>query len=239
MTAPTLGRTIVQLFPELTNVNGDAENALVLARRAAWAGVDVDVYPLGESQALAAVPAPLAVLLGSGVDTALVRTRAALERISSALVDWVAAGVPILAVGTGMELMTDSVLIGSERVEGLGLLPGQCAPLPARVAGELATASPWGSLVGYENHSRGFRSARAGAFGTVLHGIGNGDGTEGVRHGSIYGTHLHGPVLARNPGFADAILAAALGGEQDVSAAARVDSIAASLNAQVLRRLRA
>ena len=38
-----------------------------------------------------------------------------------------------------------------------------------------------------------------------------GNGTDGVRLGSILGTRLHGPVLAKNPALADAILTAAFG----------------------------
>lgn len=40
-----------------------------------------------------------------------------------------------------------------------------------------------------------------------------GDGREGAVQGSVYGTYLHGPVLARNPEFADHLLALALGVE--------------------------
>ena len=48
--------------------------------------------------------------------------------------------------------------------------------------------------------------------GTVLSGSGNNgeDGTEGVRHLNVFGTYSHGPVLPKNPEFADAILRAAL-----------------------------
>ena len=38
-----------------------------------------------------------------------------------------------------------------------------------------------------------------------------GDGTEGVVAGSVIGTYLHGPALARNPELADFLLARAIG----------------------------
>ncbi len=37
-------------------------------------------------------------------------------------------------------------------------------------------------------------------------------GFEGCRAGRIYGTYLHGPLLPRNPWFADRLLAEALEG---------------------------
>jgi CobQ-like glutamine amidotransferase family enzyme len=46
----------------------------------------------------------------------------------------------------------------------------------------------------------------------VLAGHGNdgSSGYEGCRQGSVYGTYLHGPLLPRNPWFADLLLADAL-----------------------------
>lgn len=49
------------------------------------------------------------------------------------------------------------------------------------------------------------------ALGRVLHGTGDGAGHEGYAEGGLLGTHLHGPVLAKNPSLADAILRRALG----------------------------
>ncbi|MBM4495000.1 hypothetical protein GS436_23330 [Rhodococcus hoagii] len=49
--------------------------------------------------------------------------------------------------------------------------------------------------------------------GRVTRGVGNGvgDGLEGVTQGSVIGTYMHGPVLARNPELADLLLKRALG----------------------------
>ena len=44
-------------------------------------------------------------------------------------------------------------------------------------------------------------------------GNGDGAGTEGACSGSVLGTYLHGPVLARNPWLADLLLALATGAE--------------------------
>ena len=44
-------------------------------------------------------------------------------------------------------------------------------------------------------------------------GVGNGDGgrDEGAFAGAVYGTYLHGPALALNPGLADRVLGHAVG----------------------------
>lgn len=67
-------------------------------------------------------------------------------------------------------------------------------------------------LTGYEDHS-GVTHLGPGAdpLAMISVGFGNcGDGTEGAVTGSVVGTNLQGPVLARNPGLADRILGLAL-----------------------------
>jgi lipid II isoglutaminyl synthase (glutamine-hydrolysing) len=46
----------------------------------------------------------------------------------------------------------------------------------------------------------------------VLHGHGNNgaDGLEGVRRLNMFGTYLHGPLLPKNAGFADRLIALAI-----------------------------
>jgi CobQ-like glutamine amidotransferase family enzyme len=49
-------------------------------------------------------------------------------------------------------------------------------------------------------------------FGKVSVGHGNGDGKyDGAMVGNIFGTYMHGPVLARNPDFADLLICRATG----------------------------
>src|SRR5579875_2986471 len=74
----------------------------------------------------------------------------------------------------------------------------------------------WGNiglLTGFENHASATELLPgAEPAGTVLAGVGNQDGTyEGVVSGRIWGTYLHGPVLARNPRLADLLLTWAVG----------------------------
>jgi CobQ-like glutamine amidotransferase family enzyme len=71
-----------------------------------------------------------------------------------------------------------------------------------------------GTLTGFENHGGGTTlGPGVEPLARVRHGHGNGvdDGTEGVRHGRILGTYLHGPALARNPALADLVLGWAVG----------------------------
>lgn len=226
----------LQLLPELTDVNGDAQNALVLARRAQWAGADAVVESV---RAGAPVPTgrPAAVVLGSSVDSVLPRVREALEPLRDALAGWLADGVPLLAVGTGLELLAMRIRLGEQLLEGLGFVAGESGPLAVRVADDLVVEADEGRLVGYENHARGLRLAPGvPPLGTVLRGVGDGYGVDGVRQGPILGTRLHGPVLAKNPVLADALLGRALGRpvRPTGAAAEAADAAAAGLRRRLL-----
>ncbi|CAN5539578.1 type 1 glutamine amidotransferase [soil metagenome] len=234
---------ILQFFPERLDVNGDAQNALVLAQRARWGGIDVELVAVTPGDR---VPRerPAAVVIGSSVDSELVALRADLADFAVALNDWAAAGVPLLAVGTGFELLSRGIQLGTvdepgELLEGLGLFTGRAVPLPTRAIDELIVDVHEGRLVGFENHARGFLLPADGrAFGTVVRGMGNDSRSEGALVGSAIGTHLHGPVLAKNPALADALLTAAFGEtyRADSPQAARVDSYAEAARAAILAR---
>jgi CobQ-like glutamine amidotransferase family enzyme len=81
--------------------------------------------------------------------------------------------------------------------------------------GDVLLDCPWAgeTLAGFENHAgRTLLDEGAEPLGRVVSGFGN-DGqsrAEGCRAGSVYGTYLHGPLLPRNPWFADRLLAEAL-----------------------------
>ena len=200
--------TIVSLLPRLQNTNGDAENAAVLATRARWAGLEAVVVPVERRTEL---PARVdAIVLGSGDDSSLEAARAGLGEFHDDLRTWGTEGTPILAVGTGWELLSWGIeRHGGGVIEGLGVLPGRAVPRDGRVTGDIALSSPrFGPLVGFENHARDYVGAEGSPLGRTRVGIGNGrdSGQEGVVMGNVIGTHLHGPVLAKNPAFADALL---------------------------------
>jgi CobQ-like glutamine amidotransferase family enzyme len=200
--------TIVSLLPALLNTNGDAENAAVLQRRATWAGLDARVVAVASRDDL---PERVdAVVIGSGSDGSLEAARSTLLTLHDELRSWGTEGVPILSIGTGWELLSWGIEHrDGSTIEGLGILPGRALPRDGRVTGDVVVASPrFGLLVGFENHGRDYVGAEGSPLGRLRSGIGNGRGSgqEGVVMGAVIGTHLHGPVLAKNPGLADHLL---------------------------------
>jgi hypothetical protein len=209
--------TVAVVYPDLLGTYGDGGNGLVLARRAGWRGIDVELV-----QADSGSPLPTADIycLGGGEDGPQVRAARTLID-DGTLSAQVAAGAVVLAVCAGFQVVGRSFPGATgESHEGVGLLDVETVKGSGpRAVGEVVAdivAEPVGlaglpALSGFENHG-GVTALGAGthALGRVTAGIGNGDGTEGAVQGRVVGTYLHGPVLARNPGLADALLSWAL-----------------------------
>jgi CobQ-like glutamine amidotransferase family enzyme len=209
---------VLRVLPDELNVHGDAENALVLAQRARWSGVEAEIVDLHAGE-----PAPSfrpdAVVVGSGTDPRLAEVATLLAPFADRLRGWVSDGVPLVAVGTGFELLTEGIGMGvGAHIPGLAIFAGTTVPAPGRATGDLVVRSASGTLVGFEHHARHVRLAdAASALGTVTAGVGNGGGAEGAVAGSAIGTHLHGPVLAKNPALADSLLTGILGTAYDAT----------------------
>ncbi len=209
---------VVVVHPDLLGTYGDGGNGRVLATRAAWRGIDVELVLAPSNSVL---PASGDVYcLGGGEDAPQVL---ASERLAqSLLAAAVDGGAVVLAVCAGYQIIGRSFPDASGASHaGLGLLDALTVKGPGRrPVGEIL-ADPFPSVVpgvwlprltGFENHG-GVTRLGPGArpLARVVAGIGNGDGTEGAVAGTVFGTYCHGPVLARNPAFADLLLATATG----------------------------
>lgn len=207
---------IVSLLPELLGTYGDSGNVEVLASRMTARGLAVEVVEVRHGRAV-----PLEgdlYLLGGGEDDA--QTAAAEALRGGALATAIQRQTPVFAVCAGLQLLGAS-FAGADGgvVAGLDLVDVSTTRLARRAVGEtLATPDPALRLppvTGFSNHGgRTTLGPSARPFGTVTYGPGNaGEGhtVEGVQQGSVLGTYLHGPVLARNPQLADHLLAWATG----------------------------
>jgi hypothetical protein len=216
---------VVVVHPDLLGTYGDGGNGRVLAGRALWRDVPVDLV-----HALSDAPLPSGgdiYCLGGGEDGPQVQSA---ERLRDGVLEGaVEAGAVVFAVCAGYQVIGRSFPGADGRSHpGVGLLDVVTVKGAGRRAvGELL-AEPIGdasgnrdldpvaleTLTGFENHSA-MTHVGAGArpLARVLSGVGNGsgDGSEGARSGMVIGTYAHGPALARNPGLADLLLAWATG----------------------------
>jgi CobQ-like glutamine amidotransferase family enzyme len=214
---------LLALYPDLMDTSADTANLAVLRVRAGWEGIDAHVDTVPFESPLPATR-PDVVLLGAGADEDLTAVSAQLALLGDGLADWVAGGTILLAIGTGLDLLAQSWERGpGDVVAGAGVFAGEALLLPRRASGDLLVEWAAGGepLSGYENHSRGYLAGPGeSAVGLARRGVGNGSGVEGVERGTAIGTHLHGPIAARNPRFADSILTRAMMARHDTGFAA-------------------
>lgn len=207
---------IVLVYQSLLGIYGDRGNAMVLAKRLEWRGIDSRLVIVEPGQP---VPEDGAVyLLGGGEDLAQVTAVRELRR-DGGLLRALGAGACLFAVCAGYQICGTSFTVGDEDevVEGLGLLDVTTRRAPHRAVGEILShwTTPEGEdylITGFENHG-GYTvlGPAARPLARIELGVGNcGDGTEGAVQGRVVGSYPHGPNLARNPRFADWLLELAL-----------------------------
>lgn len=207
---------IALVYPDLLGTYGDRGNALVLEHRARARGIDATIVEVA-----AGTPLPDSCdiyLLGGGEDAPQVAAAEGLRASRAALTRALDGGAALLAVCAGFQLLGHHyAAAGGQSMEGLALVDLHTTPGPDRLIGEVlvepdpSTGLP--TVTGFENHGgRTHLGPAERPLGRVTRGGGNGDGTDGVLHGGIVGTYLHGPVLPRNPALADHLLAHVTGG---------------------------
>ena len=185
---------IAHLFPELLNLYGDGGNIITLRKRCVWRGIDVEVLPVhfGERPSCDQ-----------------------LHAVGDELRSYVADDGVLLAVCGGYQLLGHSYLMGDEKVEGLSLVDLYTDRGTPRLIGNVMIESELQDrpIVGYENHGgRTHLGAGVQPLGRVLKGFGNdgASGQEGCLWRNVVGTYIHGPLLPKNPGVADWLIARAL-----------------------------
>jgi lipid II isoglutaminyl synthase (glutamine-hydrolysing) len=215
--SPTL--RICHLYPDLLNLYGDRGNIIVLVTRARWRGIEVIVTEAPLGKRITPDGADL-FFIGGGEDRQqriAAGDLAAMKR--GPLEEAVEDGAVVLAVCGGYQLVGHYYRPAEgDDLPGIGLLdlwtehPG---PQARRLIGNLVIQPEDGDppLVGFENHGGRTRlGPGARPLGRVISGFGNNgeDGWEGAVSKRVYGTYLHGPLLPKNPAFADRLIREAL-----------------------------
>jgi lipid II isoglutaminyl synthase (glutamine-hydrolysing) len=218
---------VALVYPDLLGTYGDSGNAVILAQRLRWRGQPAEIV---EIHAGGAVPDSCDLyVVGGGEDQPQALAARELNRQRS-LHRAVERGAAVLAVCAGLQIL-GRTFVGPDGVEQPGLELLDCVTIRGRgprAVGELVVepiaATGLQLMTGYENHG-GVTILAPGAdpLGRVRSGVGNGRPqdpdqdhdlvplVDGALNGRVWATYMHGPVLARNPAFADGLLALVTG----------------------------
>ena len=209
---------ICHLYPDVLNLYGDGGNIRCLTQRLKWRGMGAEVVkmPIGSRESLAGFDL---VFIGGGQDF---EQQVLLEDLHRGrdreLVAAVEDGMTILAICGGYQMLGSYYeTYDGQRCDFIGALDLCTVGSQTRMIGNYkfeCTPEAGGSrIVGFENHSGKTRlGSGVRPLGRVLAGFGNNgeDGTEGAHYKNVFGSYSHGPMLPKNPAFADLLLKTAL-----------------------------
>jgi CobQ-like glutamine amidotransferase family enzyme len=218
--------TILHLYPRELNIYGDRGNILTLIKRLEWRGYGAKLVQAGVGDKLDIAKADL-IFGGGGQDRGQLAVGQDLQRHATALHKAAGGGVPILTIcGTYQLFGRGFQTLEGREIPGIGIFRAKTIGSTTRMIGNAIVDTPFGRLVGFENHSgRTLLEAGQQPLGTVVQGYGNdgASGYEGAAVANTYGTYLHGPVLPKNPALADLLLLTALSRKYGVETLAPLD----------------
>jgi CobQ-like glutamine amidotransferase family enzyme len=210
---------ICYLYPRLLSVAGDRGNLFAVLQRCAWRGIRHTVTEADAGVVPDFANADL-IMLHGGQDREMTAAAEDLRAKAGPLREAIESDAVVLAVCAGYQLLSHYYApVAGPTIEGIGALDAITEGGSQRFIGHVAVECTIGSssaaqqLAGFENHSgRTWLGSSVKPLGRVLAGAGNNgeDGTEGAQYREIYATYLHGPVLPKNPWFADHLIARAL-----------------------------
>jgi len=209
---------IAHLWPALLNVAGDGGNISAVELRSKWRGIRTEILGYEAGDAVPDLASFDLIFVQGGQDVEMRLVASDLPRVAGALREAADAGVVMLPVCAGLQLLGHAYIPNTgEALEGAHVLDletrGGNQRFMQHAACEVTLGGETSTVVGFENHS-GVTELGPGVvpFGRVVAGAGNNgrDGTEGARRDNVFATYLHGPVLPKNPWLADMLVRFAL-----------------------------
>ncbi|TGE32866.1 glutamine amidotransferase [Desulfosporosinus sp. Sb-LF] len=213
--------TICHLYPDLLDLYGDRGNIMALAARCRWRGIEPVIQQASLGDDLDFMGMDI-LFIGGGSDREQGILVQDLMRRESDLRSAIEQGLVVLSICGGYQMLGKYYqMAGGEKIQGLGILDIWTIAGTKRLIGNVVveldekvlSAAKFRTLVGFENHSgKTYLGKGVMPLGKVLFGQGNNgdDHQEGVRFRNVFGTYLHGPLLPKNPHFADLLLELAM-----------------------------
>lgn len=207
--------TIGYLYGDLMNIYGDTGNIVCLQKRAEWRGIKVEVKNISVDDKLK--PGEVDIFFfGGGQDNSQIEVAKDLvvSRKCQVLREEIERGVPLLSICGGYQLLGEYYQpFEGPQLKGAGIFPAYTKASNQRMIGNIVIESPFGKLVGFENHSgKTYLKPEALPLGKVISGFGNNgeDKFEGCKYKNALGCYMHGSLLPKNPVLADWLLKKAL-----------------------------
>lgn len=208
---------VCYLYPELLNLYGDWGNILALKKRCEWRGIKFNIKTISLNQRLEIEKYDL-FFIGGGQDIQQKVVSKDLNKKAPLLKKAAEMNKVFLAICGGYQLLGKYYQPFSEKkIKGVGIFDAWTEGSHYRCIGNILIESKIENqkikIIGFENHSgQTYLGKNCQPLGKVIKGFGNNikDKIEGARYKNCFGTYLHGPLLPKNPQFADYLISLAL-----------------------------
>lgn len=219
-----LSLTIAWLYPDLMSTYGDRGNVIVLQKRSERRNIAVTVKSISVGASQDELAECDLIFMGGAQDRQQkIVSDDFSQGKSEALTKLIENGTPGLYICGAYQFLgkyykeADGTIIN-----GLGILdlytenPGDDKPRligNILIESDLLASASLDTLVGFENHGgRTYLGTEIKPLGKVIKGHGNNgsDHSEGAIYKNTFGSYLHGPILPKNPGFADLLISLSL-----------------------------
>lgn len=232
---------IAHLYPDMLNLYGDRGNIIALTERMKARQIDVHTDAITMGKSFNADDYDI-LFIGGGQDFEQDVLLDDLKKGKDTEINKaIHNGTVMLAICGGYQMLGKYYkTYDGKMLEYMGALDFYTEGKEERYIGNYAYKTKEGiEVVGFENHSgRTYLGKGVEPLGKMIKGFGNNgdDGTEGVRFKNTFGTYSHGPVLPKNPDFADLLISKALENKYGKSDLAPLDdSLEAKARAQVMK----
>lgn len=208
--------SIAHLYPDLLNIYGDLGNITAFKNRCLWRNIDVKIDEIKSKDKIDYKKYDF-YFIGGGQDTQQIAASAELLYNKDSLIEAMENNSVFFGICGGYQLLGKYYQPkNAERIDGIGLLDAYTIAGDKRLIGNAKGVCSFldnTTVVGFENHSGlTFLNGDTIPFLKTVKGYGNNgkDKSEGARYKNVFGTYLHGPVLPKNPKFADYLIHLAL-----------------------------
>ncbi len=201
---------ILHLYPDSMNLYGEYANLSVLRRHLEAMGVSVTVKNVTCEDIPDFSDADM-VYMGAGTERSQKAVLMALTHHADSLKAAIARGAVVLFTGSAMPTLGSSITDAKGHVwPALGIADFTTVETDKRSPEDVVAAPAlWEApLVGFMNKCSTTSGITSPLFKSLPLGFGNEakNGSEGYVSGSVFATHITGPVLVKNPDFMDLII---------------------------------
>lgn len=198
---------ICHLYPKLLNLYGDKGNIQTLYHRIKNRGIDVFVTELNENDKIDFDSIDI-LYIGSGSEKEQAMVLNLLKPYTNELSNYIESSKVLLGICSGYEILGNCYETKNGKIPSLGILPYSMKYKDVRQTTNVILNCDMinSTVVGFENHTNFLTDCTLPCFGKYVYPEGGKITSEGVVYKNTILTHLHGPLLPKNPELSDYII---------------------------------